>query len=647
MDKIKEIKNLIEKLNNANNAYYNSGNPIMDDGEYDFLYDKLKKLEEETKIIYSNSPTQNVGYKANNVLKEVKHDHLMLSLDKKHSVQEIQKWAGNNHCVFSCKCDGLSLSLTYENGEIIKAETRGDGEKGTDVLFHALVFDNIPKNISKKEKYVIDGEAVILGKDFEEINVNGEYKNSRNLAAGSLALLDNSISSKRHLRFYGWRVITGSNSNSYLERMEEAKNLGFDITPLYSCIDMKNTNEIEEYLKEIKIKAKEISLPIDGVVITFNDIEYGNSLGNTDKFPRHSISYKYDDEIYKTILRDIDWTVGRTGVVTPTAIFDTVKIDGSDVSRASLHNLSIIKELGLTQECTVWVKKCNCIIPQIEKTENDGKSSIHIPERCPSCGEKLVRSSVNKSVILSCQNARCPAKMVSQFSHFARKDAMNIDGLSEATLEKFLEKGFIKKFRDIYHLDKYKDEIINMDGFGEKSYNNLIKSIEKSRNVKLENYLVALGIPNIGRTAAKTISKYFKGSFVDFCKACQSKFDFTELQDFGKVMNDSIYSWFNGEHLLDAQLNLELFYLIEDNEIKNGFCSNKTFVVTGKFNKYSRKEIEKMIEEQGGKLASSVSKNTDYLLNNDVTSNSSKNLKAKQLNIPIMSEEEFLERLNS
>ena len=647
MKAINEMKDLIEKLNLANDAYYNTGNPIMEDSEYDLYYNKLQKLEKETGIIYANSPTQKVGSEIKSDLKEVVHDHLMLSLDKKHSVEEIQKWAGSQACFLSCKCDGLSLSLTYENGKLVKAETRGNGEKGTDVLFHALVFDNIPKFIDKKDKYVIDGEAVILYSDFEKINKSGEYKNPRNLASGSLALLDNSISQKRHLKFYAWRVIEGDNSNSYTERLNNARNLGFEITPGFYCENLLNSAKVKEYLDKIKILGQENSLPIDGVVIAFDDISYGEKLGQTDKFPRHSISYKYEDEIYRTKLKYIDWTVGRTGIITPTAVFDTVEIDGSEVSRASLHNLSIIEELNLTEGCTIWVKKCNCIIPQVEKAEFDGKSPILPPEKCPSCGERTVKSKVNKSVILSCPNPTCPNKMVSQFVHFAQKSAFNIDGLSESTLEKLINAGFIKKFRDIFHLEQYKAQIIKMDGFGKKSYDNLIASIEKSRDIKLENYLIALGIPNVGKTACKAIAKYFKGSFVDFCNACIHKFDFTTLQDFGQVMNDSIYQWFNGNHSLDAQLNLEVNFIIENQNVQNGFCSGKTFVVTGKFERCSRKEIEQIIEKQGGKLASSVSKNTDFLLNNDSESNSSKNIKAKQLGVPIMTEKEFFEKVEN
>ena len=653
-ENIARIKELTSLLNKYRDKYYNYSESLVSDAEYDKLFDELRELEAEEHFVLANSPTQTVGYEIVDSLKKVKHDHLMLSLDKTKSCQDLLNFAENREVALSMKLDGLTMSVKYENGKLVSAETRGNGIEGTDVLNNAKVTKNLPLTIDSKETLVIDGECIILRDDFERINAelsDGEqYATQRNLASGSLSLLDNKIASQRGLQFWAWSLIEGT-TGSFRRDMSKLQSLGFTIVP---C-NYFNGNNVDIYgIEDLTIKLKQTAdkkgIPVDGCVITYDDIAYGLSLGNTGHHFRKSLAFKYEDETAGTILRDIEWAVGKTGVITPTAVFESVILDNTKVSRASVHNISIIKSLGLRKNCSIKVFKANMIIPQILSCEDDGDADFEIPKTCPCCGKPTTtKISESGAETLWCENPDCPEKNLAKFVQFVSKPAMNIDGLSEATLKRFIDAGYVKKYADLYHLDKYKNEIIEMDGFGEKSYNKLIESIEKSRHVKLENFLNALGIPLIGKTASKTIAKSLdEATWEEFIILFETNFDFTNLEDFGKAMNDSLWDWYRSvdDDGLDYGLVSELNFVVEEKTaITNDFIGGKVFVVTGAFNTMKRGDIEKIITDRGGKLSGSVSKKTDYLLTNEANSGSSKAKKAAELGTPIMSEEEFLKRI--
>ena len=653
-ENIARIKELTSLLNKYRDKYYNYSESLVSDAEYDKLFDELRELEAEEHFVLANSPTQTVGYEIVDSLKKVKHDHLMLSLDKTKSCQDLLNFAEDREVALSMKLDGLTMSVKYENGKLVSAETRGNGIEGTDVLNNAKVMKNLPLAIDSKETLVIDGECIILRDDFERINAelsDGEqYATQRNLASGSLSLLDNKIASQRGLQFWAWSLIEGT-TGSFRRDMSKLQSLGFTIVP---C-NYFNGGNVDLYgIEDLTIKLKQTAdkkgIPVDGCVITYDDIAYGLSLGNTGHHFRKSLAFKYEDETAGTILRDIEWAVGKTGVITPTAVFDSVILDNTEVSRASVHNISIIKSLGLRKNCSIKVFKANMIIPQILSCEDDGDADFEIPKTCPCCGKPTTtKISESGAETLWCENSDCPEKNLAKFVQFVSKPAMNIDGLSEATLKRFIDAGYVKKYADLYHLDKYKNEIIEMDGFGEKSYNKLIESIEKSRHVKLENLLVALSIPLIGKTASKTIVKSLdEATWDEFIILFETNFDFTNLEDFGKAMNDSLWDWYRSvdDDGLDYGLVSELNFVVEEKTaITNDFIGGKVFVVTGAFNTMKRGDIEKIITDRGGKLSGSVSKKTDYLLTNEANSGSSKAKKAAELGTPIMSEEEFLKRI--
>ena len=654
-ENIARIKELTSLLNKYRDKYYNYSESLVSDAEYDKLFDELRELEAEEHFVLANSPTQTVGYEIVDSLKKVKHDHLMLSLDKTKSCQDLLNFAEDREVALSMKLDGLTMSVKYENGKLVSAETRGNGIEGTDVLNNAKVMKNLPLTIDSKETLVIDGECIILRDDFERINAelsDGEqYATQRNLASGSLSLLDNKIASQRGLQFWAWSLIEGT-TGSFRRDMSKLQSLGFTIVP---C-NYFNGGNVDLYgIEDLTIKLKQTAdkkgIPVDGCVITYDDIAYGLSLGNTGHHFRKSLAFKYEDETAGTILRDIEWAVGKTGVITPTAVFESVILDNTKVSRASVHNISIIKSLGLRKNCSIKVFKANMIIPQILSCEDDGDADFEIPKTCPCCGKPTTtKISESGAETLWCENPDCPEKNLAKFVQFVSKPAMNIDGLSEATLKRFIDAGYVKKYADLYHLDKYKNEIIEMDGFGEKSYNKLIESIEKSRHVKLENFLNALGIPLIGKTASKTIAKSLdEATWEEFIILFETNFDFTNLEDFGKAMNDSLWDWYRSvdDDGLDYGIVSELNFVVEEKTaITNDFIGGKVFVVTGAFNTMKRGDIEKIITDRGGKLSGSVSKKTDFLLTNDADSGSSKAVKAKELGIPIMSEEEFLAKIN-
>lgn len=639
------MQNLIKQLNRYRDEYYNDNCPSISDAEYDALFDKLTALETETGLKYSNSPTQSVGYAPVEGLKKVKHSHLMLSLDKTKSVDELREFIGQKAVCLMWKLDGLTISLHYNGGELIGAETRGDGVIGEDVLHTVKAFANVPLHIDYVGELVVDGEAIIAYDDFEKYNIglpeDERAKNPRNLAAGSVRQLNPEITKQRNAKFFAWKCVKGcDNLNSQYLRLNFLNQLGFDITK-YTGVAM-----VEDDIQRLKQSAAEKHIPIDGLVAMYDNIAYGESLGMTRHHPRHSLAFKFANEEYETVLRNIEWAVSRTGLVNPTAVFDPVVIDGCTITRATLHNVSYIETLELGIGDTISIIKANEIIPKVvdNLTRSD---SYKMPLLCPCCHSKLLIDNANGSKTLRCPNENCDGKILDKLTHFVSKKAMNIDGLSEATIKKFYEKGWLRRYCDIYHLDDYKDEIMSMDGFCEKSWNKLWDSIEKSKNVKLSNYLVALSIPLVGVTAAKTISKYFNGDYDEFFKAVRSDFDFTKLEDFGNELNKSLHDWGNrisvGNVILSKHLS---FGKGENNTVKNNdFCADKSFVVTGKLENFTRDSIKDFIEQRGGKVIGSVSSKCDYLINNDINSVSSKNKKAKELNIPIISEKDFLKKI--
>lgn len=652
------MKGMVSILNEAAEAYYNTGSPIMSDEMYDMRLEDLRQMEEETGFSFSNSPTHNVGAKVLTELQEVNHIYPMLSLDKCHNVDELLKFINNKETIASIKLDGLTCRLTYKDGRLVLAETRGNGVVGSDITEHVKQFLNVPMKINKDNTYILDGEAIILDEDFNEINQNGEYKNSRNLASGTLSVLDTSLVAKRRMRFYGWNVVEGG-SNSLRDNLTEAKSLGFDIVPYWFNANTSialNPDNLQGNIDYVFEYARDNGYPHDGVVFKYNDVEYGKSLGSTSHHFKDGIAYKAKDEVYRTKLLDIEFTMGKTGVLTPTAVFQPVEIDGTIVERASVHNISILTKLDLHIGDTVEVYKANMIIPQVKRNVSAderialGKEPNYItyPSYCPVCGGLTKLETENSSTVLVCTNDNCKGKLLGKLTHFVSKNAVNIDGLSEATLEKFIELGWLTCFEDIYKLKSYTSEMMNLEGFGEKSVKKLLKSIEMSRDTTLDRFIYSLSIPLIGRSASKTISKYFNGDFDRFCKeCCLNQFDFAVLDDFGDAMNDSINYYIEKNVVMIGNLAKEMYFekpqIISDVASLSGL----TFVITGSLRHFTnRDEAKEKIESLGGKVSGSVSAKTSYLVNNDVTSTSGKNKKAKELNIPIISEEELINMLN-
>lgn len=646
---------MISILNQASEAYY-SGNPIMSDEIFDARLKDLQDFEKETGIIYSNSPTINVGTKVLSNLPEVEHNHLMLSLEKCHTVDEIIKFSNNKELVASIKLDGLTASLLYENGELVRAETRGDGVKGNDVTEHIKRFKNVPLRIDKHGTYIIDGECIITDEDFMEINKNGEYKNSRNLAAGSLSVLDTSLVSQRRLSFYVWDVIEGGSSNKLKDNLNEARVLGFDTVPSWVnaatpvALNPENLQGNIDYVFEF---AADEGLPNDGIVFKFNDIEYGKSLGKTEHHYKSGIAYKRKDNVYETKLIDVDWTVGKSGQITPTAVFKPVDIDGSSVERASVHNVSILTSLDLHKGDIIEVFKANQIIPQVKRNVSAdermvlGKKPDHIviPSVCPVCGGDTKIKQDNDSKVLVCTNDNCKGKLLGKLAHFVSKNAINVDGLSESTLEKFIELGWLNDFRDIFTLKDHFTEMVKLDGFGETSANKLLNAIEASRNTTLDRFIYALSIPDVGRSTAKTIASRFR-NFKDFIVRA-SDFDWEELDGIGSQTAEKINGFIHNHISEIRELAKELeFETIEEVATSNNL-SGLTFVITGSLNHFiNRDEATEKIIAAGGKVSNSVSAKTSYLVNNDVTSTSGKNKKAKELGVHIISEEELIKMLS-
>lgn len=645
-EKTQRIKELVKILNEAAKAYYQLDTEIMSNLEYDALYDELQKLEKETGLILSGSPTQKVGYEILSELPKERHAAPMLSLDKTKSVEDLAEWLKDKKGVMSWKMDGLTVVLTYEGGTLVKAVTRGNGEIGEVITNNAKVFANLPRSISYKKELVIRGEAVITYSDFDRINatiedIDARYKNPRNLCSGSVRQLNNQITAERNVHFFAFNVLdTGDQAidatmNSKFDFLAE---MGFEVVE-HCDVTAKTMADV---VKRFADKIATNDFPSDGLVLSYDDVAYGRNLGRTAKFPRDSIAFKWADEQAETILRHIEWSPSRTGLINPVAVFDPVSLEGTSVSRASVHNVSIVKQLALGVGDTIKVYKANMIIPQI--SENLTKSgNTEIPGECPACHGETVIKRENDVETLYCPNPGCPAKAIKLFTHFVSRNAMNIDGLSEATLEKFIDCGFLKELYDIYHIDRYREEIIKMEGFGEKSYDNMIASIDTSRETELARVLYGIGILNVGNATAKLICRHFKNDIDAIMNADVA--DYAEIEGIGEVIAEGIVAYFadaNNIRVLREILK-EVHVVAEEND-KEQDLAGKTFVITGSLNHFAnRDEMKKLIEDRGGKVSGSVSAKTSYLINNDVMSSSSKNKKAKSLGIPIISEEDFLQ----
>lgn len=652
MDKF-DIAARVRELNKASYEYYNSGQPIMSDAEFDQKLEELRQWEEETGVILSNSPTQNVGATVLDTIKEVTHKTPMLSLEKCHSVEEIMKFANNHNLVASVKLDGLTVRLTYKDGDLLLAESRGNGTVGSDITEHVKQFSNVPLHINKEGTYVIDGEALIKLDNFTEINKNGEYKNSRNLAAGTLSSLDTSVVKDRKLSWYAWEVIEGDNNNSFYLRLLNAQILGFDVVPCYD-ITINEFNQLQIHIDNFINIAEKENLPQDGVVFKFDDIDYGKSLGNTNHHFRNGIAYKIFNDSVETELVDIEWTMGKTGSLCPTAVFNPIEIEQTIVERASLHNISVMKEImdnpWVGQHIGVF--KANLIIPQIRWAEQDNdskKTYIHIPDKCPICNHPTQIVKDNDSEVLYCTNENCKGKLLGKLTHAASKNALNIDGLSESTIEKFINLGLLNSIQDIYHLSDHEKEMKVLDGFGKKSVDKLLASIEKSRSVDLEHFLNSLSIPLLGKSASKMIAESVDYEFGIWMKQMTvgGAEHFKYLPGVGNALINSLNNYFN-EHCSDIwELSKEFtFTTKEKTNLSNTSLNGKTFVITGSLHKFeNRDKAKKAIEDCGGKVAGSVSKNTSFLVCNE-DAGSSKSKKAKELGVPVITEEELITMLS-
>lgn len=646
MDKTKRIKQLTKLLNEYRDAYYNRGESIISDYDYDNLFDELQKLEEETGIILSNSPTQTVGYEVKSQLEKVKHSHPMLSLGKTKSVNDLIKFSNGKNCIISLKMDGLTVLNTYDNGELIQSETRGDGEEGELITHNAKVFDNLPLQINNTHRFEIEGEAIITKNDFELINSKlseeNKYKNPRNLASGSVRQLDNKIAKERHVKFVAWKIPFGF--THFTESFNFAQSIGFEVVP-YVTYNSK-TDDINKKIEELKTIAEDRSYPIDGLVITYDDVEYGKSLGFTDHHPKHSLAFKFYDEEVVTILKDIEWGMGRTGQLTPVALFDDVFLDGTTVNRASLHNVTILKELqlGIGDEVTAY--KANEIIPQL-RDNLTRSNTITIPSNCPVCGSFTKIEKENNSEVLTCTNPNCKGKLLGKLCHAVSKKALNIDGLSEATLQKFIDRGWLQCVEDIYHLPLYKDKISRMEGFGAKSTKDLMENIEKSKDITLDKFISALSIPLIGTTASKDISKFCDYDIEKFKLIMgKSPYKFTKIDGFGDKKARSLFDWWSDNVKEFLELERHFRFKKIKNNINVDKLKGQNFVITGKLYHFANRDaLKEKIESLGGKVVGSISSNTSFLINNDVNSTSSKNTKAKKLNIPIISEDDFIKMI--
>ena len=649
MQKLERMKELSAILSEAAKAYYQESREIMSNFEYDKLYDELIALEEETGTIFAGSPTQKVGYEVLSELPKERHERPMLSLNKTKSVDDLREWLGSQKGLLSWKMDGLTVVLTYEDGKLAKAVTRGNGEIGEVITGNARTFVNLPMSIPYKGRLILRGEAIITYEDFEKLNAtiadeNAKYKNPRNLCSGSVRQLNSEITAGRNVRFMGFALVQADGAEFHNSKKEQANwlsGLGFEMVESVEVTAETIADAIAEFAK----KVEDYNIPSDGLVLLYDDIEYGASLGRTAKFPRDSIAFKWADELQETTLSYIEWSASRTGLINPVAVFEPVELEGTTVSRASVHNISIMEGLELGAGDRITVYKANMIIPQI--ADNRTRSGVRdIPEHCPVCGGATEIRSINEVKSLYCTNPDCQAKKMKGFALFVSRDALNIDGLSEMTLEKFIAAGFIHEFSDIFHLDRHKEAIVEMEGFGEKSYENLVQAAKHASHTTLPRLIYGLGIAGIGLANAKMICKHFRYDLEAMRKADSE--DLCSIDGIGMVLADAWVKYFKEEKNNEALDHLLADLTFEDEQTESGDSSleGKVFVVTGSVEHFAnRKELQALIESKGGKVTGSVTAKTHYLINNDVTSNSSKNKKAKELGVAIISEVDFLEMI--
>ena len=649
MQKLERMKELSAILSEAAKAYYQESREIMSNFEYDKLYDELIALEEETGTIFAGSPTQKVGYEVLSELPKERHERPMLSLNKTKSVDDLREWLGSQKGLLSWKMDGLTVVLTYEDGKLAKAVTRGNGEIGEVITGNARTFVNLPMSIPYKGRLILRGEAIITYEDFEKLNAtiadeNAKYKNPRNLCSGSVRQLNSEITAGRNVRFMGFALVQADGAEFHNSKKEQANwlsGLGFEMVESVEVTAETIADAIAEFAK----KVEDYNIPSDGLVLLYDDIEYGASLGRTAKFPRDSIAFKWADELQETTLSYIEWSASRTGLINPVAVFEPVELEGTTVSRASVHNISIMEGLELGAGDRITVYKANMIIPQI--ADNRTRSGVRdIPEHCPVCGGATEIRSINEVKSLYCTNPDCQAKKMKGFALFVSRDALNIDGLSEMTLEKFIAAGFIHEFSDIFHLDRHKEAIVEMEGFGEKSYENLVQAAKHASHTTLPRLIYGLGIAGIGLANAKMICKHFRYELEAMRKADSE--DLCSIDGIGMVLADAWVKYFKEEKNNEALDHLLADLTFEDEQTESGDSSleGKVFVVTGSVEHFAnRKELQALIESKGGKVTGSVTAKTHYLINNDVTSNSSKNKKAKELGVAIISEVDFLEMI--
>lgn len=653
MNNINRIKTLVEELNRHRDAYYNDSFTEISDKEYDEKFDELEKLEKETGFILSNSPTQTVGYEVKSELKKVTHCYPpMLSLDKTKDLEEVKEKFSRKKGLVMAKMDGLTCRITYDNGQLVRAETRGDGHEGEDITHNIKVVRNVPLTIDYNAEFIVDGELIVAKDDFEELREKfvdkkgKKYKNARNFASGSVRLLDSSKCAERKVQFVAWKLVKGSTTDSFKSRLEELQNIGFTVVPNHA-IPVELYPYVQKAVDSIVATCEQKCYGIDGCVFSYDSVSLLESLGYTSHHAKGQIAYKFYDDLYDTTIYDIDWTMGKTGALTPTAIFETVEIDGTDVSRASLHNITIMKQLNVRKGCSAKVFKANMIIPQVKSVDNDGYEDFSIPTICPVCGGQTRITKDNDTEVLMCTNSNCEGKLLGKLCTFVSKPCMNIDGLSEGKLTELIDLGYVRCFEDIYDLAKYKYELISLPGWGNSSVTKLIDAIEESKTVRFPNFLAAMSIPNLGLESAKTLCDYFNNDWEDVVAAFEEEtYPWSVIRGFGETIEKSINNWYS-DNFRTFHYLLSIFNIEEDKPIvveSNNPVNGKTFCITGTFNIGSRSWIISKLEELGGISVGSVTKKTDLLFAGEKAG--SKLKKANELGISIVEEATLVSWLN-